>query len=290
MWVLPDTYLPSSVSVQDMVETKEDLSLLKSSIEQSLMWRSKPSPFKTWLTRWNRVPWLPHLFIRMLKPSRVTSFETKLTSSLPLIPARRSARQAEDSAIKTPGTCGPTSTTPLESFDLAEYFAKTSKDTSRLDSPQSSAIWKNEVTTRRGEYSARLKQALATNGNASTLWPTPRASEYKDCGPVGSKSQIHMDKRSYLCARVKDADRPKGCLAPAWTEWLMGVPIGWTSIENDIEDYGDPLPIGTEPALERVTETTPDRIDRIRLLGNGVQPQTAAIAWKVLDAELKDAP
>ena len=61
-------------------------------------------------------------------------------------------------------------------------------------------------------------------------WPTPRASEYKDCGPVGSKSQIHMDKRSYLCAKVKEESKPTGLLNPDWTEWLMGVPIGWTEL------------------------------------------------------------
>ena len=35
------------------------------------------------------------------------------------------------------------------------------------------------------------------------MWPTPRASEYKDCGPVGSKSHTHMYDRKYLCATVK---------------------------------------------------------------------------------------
>ena len=61
-------------------------------------------------------------------------------------------------------------------------------------------------------------------------WPTPRASEYKDCEPVGSKSQIHMDKRSYLCAKVEEESKPTGLLNPDWTEWLMGIPIGWTEL------------------------------------------------------------
>ena len=61
-------------------------------------------------------------------------------------------------------------------------------------------------------------------------WPTPRASEYKDCGPVGSKSHTHMDKKSYLCAKAKDHDMPLGMLNPDWVEWLMGVPTGWTAL------------------------------------------------------------
>ena len=63
------------------------------------------------------------------------------------------------------------------------------------------------------------------------LWPTPWASEYKDCGPVGSKSQVHMDKRDYLCAKAKDPSNPTGQLNPLWVEWLMGYRIGWTELD-----------------------------------------------------------
>ena len=67
---------------------------------------------------------------------------------------------------------------------------------------------------------------------AKKMWPTPRASEYKDTGPVGSKSHSHMDARDYLCAKAKDPNKPSGCLNPLWTEWLMGYPIGWTELKD----------------------------------------------------------
>jgi hypothetical protein len=272
MWILPKNYPLSSVFVADMVESKEDLSLKGLNIESSLMWRSKPTRLQTWLQRWNRISWMPHLFTRILKPSHQKYFETKLASSLEAIPVNRSALPALDRERKIQDTFGLTSDDTLMQLDLFNVSLKTSKDTYRLDSPQLSATWQKIITEQRGEYSQRRKLALLTEENESTSWatprttdakggarrlnekgqrvsvsdpkktyganlsdqvkhwPTPRASEYKDCGPVGSKSQIHMDNKSYLCAKVKDPKMPSGHLNPDWVEWLMGVSTGWTEL------------------------------------------------------------
>lgn len=261
----------SSVFVPDTVASSEDLTLLESTIGSSLMWRSKPSPLQTWSRRWSRVNWIPHLFGRILKPSQQTSFETALTSSLEDIRANRLARLEREAGSKTPVISGHTSDGTYNQLNLFNASSRTSKDTSRLDSTASSATWKKMVTTQRGDYSQRLKSVRHTSGSESSylptptaapygtsqngqrpdgstfkqagkpslesmarhnLWPTPRASEYKDCGPVGSKSHTHMDKRSYLCAKAKDPDQPSGLLNPTWVEWLMGVPTGWTGLDS----------------------------------------------------------
>ena len=52
--------------------------------------------------------------------------------------------------------------------------------------------------------------------------------------------------------------------------------------------HGQPEPVGwaTEPNVGRVVNGAPFRVDRLRLLGNGVVPHTAAKAWVVLNDQL----
>jgi len=57
----------------------------------------------------------------------------------------------------------------------------------------SSETWKKEVTAVRGEYSARLKRALHTNGNESSSlgsYPTPTSRDWK-----GKQANEYKDER-----------------------------------------------------------------------------------------------
>ena len=178
MWVLPKNYQLSSHFAQDMVESKEDLTLPDLNIESSLMWRSKPSPLRTWLTRWKADSYLPHLFIRILKPSQRTSFETALTSSLAVIPASRFQQQDSEREPMTQDTFGHLFGDTLQQLDLLGASLKTSKDTYRLDSPQLLATWKKMVISQRGEYSQRVKLAQATRESESISWATPNTMDH----------------------------------------------------------------------------------------------------------------
>ena len=270
MWIIPQNYQPSSVSARDMVASSEDLSLPGINIEQSLMWRSKPSPLRTWLQRWKRDSWFRHLSGRILKPCQHTAFETELTCLLAVIPASRLAPLGFVRGPKTQGTYGHTSTTTYEQLDLFAASLRTSKDTSALDCETSLQTWKALVTQRRGEYSARLKSARLTRESGCTSWPTPQARDHRQgsapaSGRMLRKSQQKFSpnlndsvlmwptpsardhKGGYQGGRIRNGKISKdtldvavqhtdnqsqsaGQLNPTWVEWLMGLPLGWTDL------------------------------------------------------------
>jgi len=64
------------------------------------------------------------------------------------------------------------------------------------------------------------------------VFPTPRASEWKGTGPLGSKSHEYRLDRGYLDATVQERGQTTGPLNPTWVEWLMGWPTGWTDLKQ----------------------------------------------------------
>ena len=128
----------------------------------------------------------------------------------------------------------------------------------------------------------------------------------------------HQRKRVYIMA-----DASRGC----FNRTRGGRPLGWDEPTDGSEVLADPvsarseaglsgqerppqegdagkpyngggeqcrrtesMPWPAEPSVDRVVDGCADRVDRIRLLGNGVVPQTAAKAWLTLDDELTGTP
>ena len=68
---------------------------------------------------------------------------------------------------------------------------------------------------------------------------------------------------------------------PDWVGWLMGVPIGWESLESlppeNFNEWLDCQRDGTwwdeDRGLPRVDVDITDRASRLKALGNGIVPQ-----------------
>jgi len=59
-------------------------------------------------------------------------------------------------------------------------------------------------------------------GIVQEMYPTPAARDYKDVGQ--NTNYENLKKKSKLAGAVG------GQLNPAWVEWLMGFPPGWTDL------------------------------------------------------------
>lgn len=172
MWIIPKTL---SAFVQDTEGLNLDLDERAWMLEQSAMWRSKPSSKQTWLRRLKKDAWMTRLSTRILKPSLHESFEEKYTASLEDIPVSRSVAQGSEKERKTQDTCGPTSESMSGQLDLFGACLKMSEVTPRWGYGESCPIWKKMVTERSGDCSQRRKQARLTNASDASSWPTPRA-------------------------------------------------------------------------------------------------------------------
>ena len=229
MWILPKNYQLSSAFAQDMVASKEDLTCPGLSIESSLMSKSKPMRLQTWLRKWKQGSYHHALFTRILKHSHRTSFEEKLTSSLADTHANHSHCQEAEREKMMKDTSGSILGDTHKQLDLPNVSLKMCKDTSRLDSTQSSATWKKMVIEQRGEYSQRMKLARHTKEKEYFSWATPTAHMAKE---GGFPAEWTRNTPSLTAQAQASESKPhsSGSLNPDWVEWLMGVPTGWTDL------------------------------------------------------------
>ena len=126
--------------------------------------------------------------------------------------------------------------------------------------------------------SKRHSMGLATAVD-TTNFPTPTARDHKD-GTAESCSNV--PENGLLGRTIHEGqNQPTAALNPDWVEWLMGVPIGWSS--------PDPLPEGaweewitditsgtwwdTERDIPRVTTERTNRNKRLKALGDGIVPR-----------------
>lgn len=108
-------------------------------------------------------------------------------------------------------------------------------------------------------------------------WPTPAASDEKGSSAPGQR-------RGQLSETVAGQR-----LSPDWEEWLMGWPVGWSSLEP--LDVATPLGWAVDPGdtgeVPRTTGGCANRRARLRAIGNGQVPACAAAAFRLLYREVR---
>lgn len=187
MWIIPKNLKTKNSHIYHYAQDMEGLTLdcneLSKMSEQSLMWRSKPSPSATWLRRWKTDLLSQHLFGRILKPSLGKCLMEKWTSCQVASLANHSVRQVEDKETKTQDTCFPTSRKEYENVDLPLFSWKMLKESYQASSKDKTGLtlnthrfcytslesWRDWVTKQRRAYSQRVKQVPHINVNESSF-------------------------------------------------------------------------------------------------------------------------
>ena len=115
------------------------------------------------------------------------------------------------------------------------------------------------------------------------LLPTP-SSGGESGGPHGIRGGSWAKEKLVETFGTDYAGRG-GSLSPDWVSWLMGLPVGWTSLEplprEEYLDWFHAQQDGTwwqeERGLPRVATGIKDRVNRLKCLGNGIVPASLAL-------------
>ena len=153
-----------------------------------------------------------------------------LTSFAADIHASLSAQQANDEAQTTQDTYGHGSEKPLASYDRDTQSWKMHGDTSLWGEQQSLANLPPSGMTQNGVLYPQPAWVGCTNARASSSWPTPRYSMWKNQKWWRRPSGHHYYNLEEYGAHVYPHLTGR-YMNPEWIEWLMGFPTGWTELE-----------------------------------------------------------
>lgn len=244
-------------------------------------------------------------------------------SSLLASHAKDSPLQESSLEQTTPETSGQPQQGSSEKYVQAELFSKTYQESESTSEswPETLPIWGMIAN---GELSPLEKPELCTLESGGGAWPTPTVNTRPNEGNVRllrkqvlegklSKEEATqmLNGKSPFSAQgavpawptptVSDSGGGGARLNPDWVEWLMGWPIGWTSLDFiNIDMKGwwrycmsveparyweqDPadIPVGEKYHTPRLTTKKEYRAERLKACGNGQVPQQLLLAWRAL--------
>jgi len=146
------------------------------------------------------------------------------------IPVSPSALLESEKEQTTPDTYGLGSVTPLAYYDQSSRSWKMFGDISlwgelpSLENLPPSGMTRNGVLYQRPDWEPHI------DANELLSWPTPLAGSWHSTGHR-KILQRRVDDGTLTEQQAKDLSNG-GKTNPAFHEWLMGFPIGWTDLKD----------------------------------------------------------
>lgn len=135
---------------------------------------------------------------------------------------------------------GPKCTESFEKLDLSGCLEKMLLDMSLLDSMKFSPIWKEKTTPQGRLYYRLAYSAQIMKDTGFSLLPTPAASQlFKPIRPL-APSERNGTHGTMTCAALGNIypELIGKYINPQYAEWMMGLPIGWSEINQDFMQLG----------------------------------------------------
>ena len=277
------------------------------------------SPRLISLVKWKQDSWHKFLFGRICSPSHTESFEDLWILQLRESLANRTVSPESEAEEVTSDSSLTTGCADLSKCNQEQFSLRMSKDSSQAKCQMElfalsgqSKDWKQWAINLRQEYSRRVKLAHLTNASGSLSWPSVKVSMGGDCPSERRRNTPNLEvaaaqQHGHLTPinpstngshQESWATHQAEKLNSRWVETLMGLPVGWTmpSCLHPIVSPASAVMMSSAGnaevttqivhALGQIAVMSDNRTDELRLLGNGVVPATATLAFQTLLAEL----
>jgi DNA (cytosine-5)-methyltransferase 1 len=300
MWILPKQLekLHTLVSVLDTKESEKDLEEFCQMSEKSLLWRSKPSLLRTWLRRWKRNSWIQHLSIRTLRPSHTESFVDKWTSLSGGFPCQPFSQAGARKATEDPRHLFPYIAEGIRECQPRIVFLENVEGIISAKTTDGESVLRYVLRTLEGLgyratagiFSAsevgfphqRKRVFILGNSKGTRQSSSDDRSGQAQLG--GTSSRNAQSELSDTDIERLEGSVFKGKPREQTEESSSGCSWGKYPARPNEEQYEWEAPrvVEAKPRLGGATNGSSNRVDRLRLLGNGVVPQTAAKAFETL--------
>ena len=171
MWIITPESLASAPVSQDLISESDSL---WEELAQSVSWRGKLRPAKSWHSAWKKGGWIPRLCGRISKPSMAWHGADAWTSLLRDTRANPFLLLGKSEEKKIHATSGLKFGESWAKYDRATSSWKMCQGTFAWDSTECLEILPNSGSMQSGLLSRRPMSDHHNAGNASSSWPTPR--------------------------------------------------------------------------------------------------------------------